>query len=445
MRSWVIGSSIDCEVVVDSPLASARHCQLTQTPEGFLLNDLGSTNGTYINGARIAEPVRLTEGDSITLGRTVPFPWPLELTKSIRIGRLADNDIVLDDPRVSGHHARLIVLAGFQRLIEDVASSNGTFLNSADRRVTGPTPIADSDTLYFGTLAVPAAHLLTASIKPETTTPAQTSASAVTEPLPGPTLPLPTVAFWERHRWLLAWLAQAPVLAVLIVLIVGRQSGAANGESIGQAIAAASFALALAAIWLGCSLAVTEIAAGGSPPIRNGNRLCGLTTLCIVACAVLLAGVYWGAGLKGPWPAMWGVLVMTSLVGFFLGLVASNPVRNKAAAASVLLICFVAMTALSGWIRPLWKMNPPVQLIAEAMPSRWAFEGLLLLEADQHRAIAAADESDAAPDHDLAEEFFPADSARMGVSADAMALGSMAIGLAALALFISGLSRRPGP
>ena len=140
MRSWVIGSSPDCDVVVDSPLASARHCQLTQTPEGFLLNDLGSTNGTYVNGVRIAGPIRLTTGDSITLGRTVPFPWPPELTTSIRIGRLADNDIVLDDPRVSGHHARLIVVAGFQTSIEDIGSSNGTFLNSPDRRVTSPTP-----------------------------------------------------------------------------------------------------------------------------------------------------------------------------------------------------------------------------------------------------------------------------------------------------------------
>ena len=140
MRSWVIGSSPDCDVVVDSPLASARHCQLTQTPEGFLLNDLGSTNGTYVNGVRIAGPTRLTTGDSITLGRTVPFPWPPELTTSIRIGRLADNDIVLDDPRVSGHHARLIVVAGFQTLIEDIGSSNGTFLNSADRRSDKPDP-----------------------------------------------------------------------------------------------------------------------------------------------------------------------------------------------------------------------------------------------------------------------------------------------------------------
>jgi hypothetical protein len=76
MRSWVIGSSLDCDVVVDSPLASGRHCQLTQTADGFLLNDLGSTNGTFVNGVRLAGSTRLRTADSITLGRTVPFPWP---------------------------------------------------------------------------------------------------------------------------------------------------------------------------------------------------------------------------------------------------------------------------------------------------------------------------------------------------------------------------------
>ena len=102
------------------------------------------------------------------------------------------------------------------------------------------------------------------------------------------------------------------------------------------------------------------------------------------------------------------------------------------------------MIALGGWIWPLPQMNPPVQLVAEAMPSRWAFEGLFLLETNQHRAVATPVEKGAARNHDLAEEFFPAGSERMGVTADAMALGSMLIGLAALAVFISG-RLRPDP
>ena len=199
MRSWVIGSSPDCDVVVDSPLASARHCQLTQTVEGFVLYDLGSTNGTYVNGLRIAVPIRLTAGDSITLGRTVPFLWPPELTTSFRIGRLADNDIVLDDPRVSGHHSRLIVVAGFQTLIEDIGSSNGTYLNSPDRRVTIPTSITGLDTVYFGTLAVPAARLLAGLIKPETAAPVPPIPSAFTQQRDTPAAATARLRFPGKH------------------------------------------------------------------------------------------------------------------------------------------------------------------------------------------------------------------------------------------------------
>jgi pSer/pThr/pTyr-binding forkhead associated (FHA) protein len=427
MRSWIIGNSPDCDVVVDSPLASGRHCQLMQTAGGLLLNDLGSTNGTYVNGVRIAGPIRLTAGDSVTLGRTVQFPWPPDLTTSISIGRLADNDIVLDDARVSGHHARLIVVAGFHTSIEDIGSSNGTFLNSPDRRVMVPTSITGLDTVFFGTLAVPAARLLAGLPKPETPAPVPPVPVALTEHRDTPNATPPAMATREEHRWLLGWLAQAPVFAVLIVLIRGRHADTA-------------FGLALAATWLGCSLAVAAVVVRQSA-LPIGNRLAILASLCPLACAILLAGVIWGNGLKGPWLAMWGILVMTSLVGFFLGLAISNLVRKRAAAISVSLLCFVAMIALGGWIWPLPKLSPPVHLIAEAMPSRWAFEALFLLETDQSRAIASSEETGPAQHHDVTEEFFPANSERMGVTADTMALGSMLIGLSALAVFISGRSR----
>ena len=70
------------------------------------------------------------------------MPWPSELAKFIRIGRIAGNDIVLDDPRVSSHHARLMIVGGSDALIEDLGSSNGTFLNSAENRVTRLTPLS---------------------------------------------------------------------------------------------------------------------------------------------------------------------------------------------------------------------------------------------------------------------------------------------------------------
>ena len=436
MRSWVIGSSLDCDVVVDSPLASSRHCQLMEAPQGFLLDDLGSTNGTYVNGVRIKDTTSLRRGDSITLGRTVPFPWPRDLTTSIQIGRLADNDIVLDDPRVSGHHARLVIVPGFHTSIEDIGSSNGTFLNSADQRVTGPTQITELDTLYFGTLAVPATRLLRAPAYPETPAPPQSRTIANAEPQPGPGTALPVLAFWQQHRVLLVWLAQTPVIAILITLISGGQAGAANWESNARAIAATSFALALAAIWSGCSLAIAEVAVGHAP-IRDGKRLAVLAALCAAACVMLLAIVAWGSALKGPWLAMWGVLTVSSLVGLALGLAIASWVRNRVAGASLLQLCFLAMIVFGGWIWPLPKMIMPAQMLAEAMPTRWAFEGLFLLETEEHSAPAIPDGANPVVDGDFVEEYFPADSERMGPAADAMALGAMVIGLGALAVFIS--------
>ena len=81
--------------------------------------------------------------------------------------------------------------------------------------------------------------------------------------------------------------------------------------------------------------------------------------------------------------------------------------------------------------------------VSSFLPSRWAFEGLVLLEADQRQVATSAGGSDPVIDHDLAEDYFPARTDRMGVKADAMALGAMFIGLAAAVAFISA-SSKPG-
>jgi pSer/pThr/pTyr-binding forkhead associated (FHA) protein len=460
MRTWMIGSAADCDLVVARPTVSGRHCRLTETTGGYLLEDLGSSNGSYVNGERIASVVRISAKDVITLGMTVPMPWPQATaspdTTFVRIGRDADNDIVLDDPRVSGHHARLVMVAGSPTLIEDLGSSNGTFLNSVDLRATQPVPIRETDTVYFGTFAVPASRLLARVNefeRPAVPSTAQRPPAAASEPV-GLELAAPSPPPTGADRWWLAVSAQAPILAVLIVLFFGRQARApvtaASWTSVGQGIASTTFWLASAAIWLGCSLAVAEVAARPSPArqadadsakllVSFGSRLGVLVAVCAAACALLLAIVYWGNGLGGPWPAMWGVLVLAATVGLLLGLVVTALVPNWATAAAVLLVCFVPMIALGGFLWPLPGLIPPIRLAAGTMPSRWAFEGLLLLETAQH-----AQPTDATRNDDLAEGLFPVDSERMGPKADAMALGAMLIGLAAAAVFISS-APRPSP
>src|SRR5947209_6790861 len=67
----VIGRSADdAEIVLEDDGISRRHCRITRQPDGTVqAADLGSTNGTYFNGARI-ELATLRDGDKIQLGST---------------------------------------------------------------------------------------------------------------------------------------------------------------------------------------------------------------------------------------------------------------------------------------------------------------------------------------------------------------------------------------
>ena len=198
--------------------------------------------------------------------------------------------------------------------------------------------------------------------------------------------------------------------------------------------------MAISAIWLGGSLAVwvslDSRRALASPVVR----LVALAVLCPAQCAVLLAIVYRASGLEGDWQAMFGLLVMASASGLLLGLAAFSLIRIPAIAVVVLILAFVPMVVLAGWIRLPPEHLPIVRPIAAVMPSRWAFEGLLLIESDRRPPPEVEDGSDPkqdAQDADLAEAFFPAQTERMGPRADATALGSLLIALTAATAFIS--------
>jgi len=64
-----IGRLPECDLVVDDAGASRRHAQLRRAETGYVITDLGSTNGTLVNGRTIQEQV-LEDGDTITIGET---------------------------------------------------------------------------------------------------------------------------------------------------------------------------------------------------------------------------------------------------------------------------------------------------------------------------------------------------------------------------------------
>jgi len=67
----VIGRSPSSDVVVDEPFVSATHARLTLQGPALVLEDLGSTNGTMVNGHLIGQPVTLRDGDELQIGDTI--------------------------------------------------------------------------------------------------------------------------------------------------------------------------------------------------------------------------------------------------------------------------------------------------------------------------------------------------------------------------------------
>ena len=174
-RPLLIGRDPHCDVVLADPTVSARHAQIAPAPSGYRLADLGSTNGTFVNGRRVQQAI-LRPGDRIRIGATelqLGGPGPQRSPESPRpavhppagaawleiggrrytvpasggeVGRDSRCAVVLEDPTVSARHARLEYRDGVW-LVTDLGSTNGTFVNG--RRVQQQT-LRRGDAIQFG-------------------------------------------------------------------------------------------------------------------------------------------------------------------------------------------------------------------------------------------------------------------------------------------------------
>ena len=66
-----IGRAPGCKVLVEDTYVSQLHARVFRRDTQVLLEDLGSTNGTYCNGKKVTGPVAVRKGDKIQVGRTV--------------------------------------------------------------------------------------------------------------------------------------------------------------------------------------------------------------------------------------------------------------------------------------------------------------------------------------------------------------------------------------
>lgn len=65
----IVGRMNDCQIVLSDTNISRRHARIARSGTGFVASDLGSTNGTFINGERLISEKQLTDGDTITIGK----------------------------------------------------------------------------------------------------------------------------------------------------------------------------------------------------------------------------------------------------------------------------------------------------------------------------------------------------------------------------------------
>jgi pSer/pThr/pTyr-binding forkhead associated (FHA) protein len=168
-----IGASADNDFRLEVTGISRHHARVVREGSDFWLEDSGSTNGTFVNGLRVARE-RLRHLDVVTLGRGVDLiavvseaspsqaivhavraAWlePLDPQFGSRIdippgeltlGRSAPSNVLLDSPMVSHLHARLERTPD-HLVVSDLASSNGTFVNGT--LIREPVELVDGDTL----------------------------------------------------------------------------------------------------------------------------------------------------------------------------------------------------------------------------------------------------------------------------------------------------------
>lgn len=222
-----------------------------------------------------------------------------------------------------------------------------------------------------------------------------------------------TLAVKAADRWnSVVMFAQAPLVGLLIAAVFGKvvrhEPSLELWPKIGVNLATTLFVTALAAIWFGCSSTAREIVTEW--PIYRRERMVGLSIpayvlakmtvllgVAAVQSTLLLGIVWWTCRLDTPWWQLYAVLYAAALAGGALGLLISATLQTAEAAAGVLPVLLLPMIVLGGILVPLADLPRLTQPLAAAMPSRWAFEGMVVPEAMRRPRVRPATAAAAPP------------------------------------------------
>ena len=179
-----IGRDPDADIVLEDARVSWRHATLRVDGRSWVLQDLGSTNGTWV-GAERTSRVDITANCVVRVGNPddgpvlrfepqlppepvrSPDPAPAQASvahlpsvdrrptarrplpaKIMRIGRTPENDLIVSDLGVSRKHAELRKSQSGRYQIVDLGSHNGTYVNG--ERVSGAVELTEDDIISIG-------------------------------------------------------------------------------------------------------------------------------------------------------------------------------------------------------------------------------------------------------------------------------------------------------
>ncbi len=205
-QSSVIFGREKGDIVLSDPEVSSSHCQLQWTKEGYVIFDMNSSNGTYVNGEKVIK-LLLKSGDTITLGQTqfvfelvtaqntknatpvfqgsmesdpaqrtafigtvmgAPgaasrISWKISITVSYADGSVESFDIEKTpffigrassfgkfdkDSKISRQHLKVKINEQGEIFVEDQGSTNGSFLNG--KQIQGIQMVGKSDRVQVG-------------------------------------------------------------------------------------------------------------------------------------------------------------------------------------------------------------------------------------------------------------------------------------------------------
>lgn len=90
-RSLIVGRDPMSDIIINDPEVSRQHARISQTEVGFQIEDLGSTNGTFIEGQRLkSEPVALQPGQSIGMGSGVRLIYEIVSERTGQVDTMID-------------------------------------------------------------------------------------------------------------------------------------------------------------------------------------------------------------------------------------------------------------------------------------------------------------------------------------------------------------------